>query len=495
MDKLPTELVTHLCLLLEKPSLCSLRLTCKALALIAEEHLFSNFEFRLYPNHHRLYQFEQLAAHPSIASRLGCVTFETGVLLEYADFRYWKTQVCIEKRKAWERSRANDDISRLASTEFHESLEARFTPDLARRYDLYRWHLDQQAGSMAEWRVRDVLMRPLAMLTQSCPKLKFKLIMTEPQIELEELEAFDAGAYTTDKPYDHDPRRRVTNRRHHCLDHFLIFLNAATLSGCELADLTAIEIPYQLLTVDVFHGALVLEMVFGRLKGLDMKLSSFPPSDWLSRMGVTEVYSAGRNQAARRLRVLLNHCSALEDLSLEFPLGTRSEFSFELFDRTNIDRFPRSWVPHLKSLTLRQFRCSWEDLEAFLSEGRNVQFLTLENCRLETGSMIDMLEYLAERRLPHTSVLGAWDIDEDMGEWHSHSEEDFRDCFAEASHDGLPVSYMPYVDMGLRSKVEDFIHGKSTCPLPRRNGQSIVQALWELMGDTSWHFISGRRQA
>ncbi|EXJ69796.1 uncharacterized protein A1O5_06867 [Cladophialophora psammophila CBS 110553] len=409
MDQLASELVGHICLFLDRPSLCSFRLTCKTFGAIAEEHLFHNFEFRLHPNHHRLYQLEQLAARPSIASRLRCVSFESGIQLEYADYRYWQTEVYHDKQNAWKRSLAG--ASREEYTQFHEHLQARFTTDLPRRYDLYRWHLDQQAASMAESRMRNVLMRTMSALKESSLSLRFKLIMAEPQIRLEELEAFDPEEYANERPYDPDPRRRVANRRQHCLDHFINFLHAAKLSGCEVADLTAIDIPHQLLTVDAIHGSQVLEETFQCLKKLQMKISSFPHSDWLSRSGTGEIYFGGRNLAARRLRMLLNQPSELEHLSLEFPAGLEAEYSFDLFDRTNIDRFPRLWLPHLKSLTLSHFRCTWVDLEAFLNEGKNINSLVMKNCRLETGSLIDLLYHLRRKRFPEVLLLGTWYVD------------------------------------------------------------------------------------
>lgn len=87
MEHLPTELIGYLCLFLERPSLRSFRLTCKVFAQIGEEHFFRGFEFRLYPNHHRLELLNQLAAKASVAARLRCVSFESGVQLEYADYR------------------------------------------------------------------------------------------------------------------------------------------------------------------------------------------------------------------------------------------------------------------------------------------------------------------------------------------------------------------------------------------------------------------------
>ncbi|KIW79409.1 hypothetical protein Z517_06021 [Fonsecaea pedrosoi CBS 271.37] len=484
MDQLVAELVDHLCLFLDQNSLCSFRLTCKASGAIAEEHLFRDFEFRLFPSHHRLYQLEQLAATPSIASRLRCVSFESGIQLEYADYRYWQAEVYHDKQRAWERSLVG--ATRDEYTQFHERLQARFTTDLARRYDLYRWHLDQQAASMAEPRVRNVLMRVIGMLGESNSALRFKLIMAEPQIRLEELEAFDPEQYANDKPYDPDPRRRVANRRQHCLDHFVNFLQAAKLSGCEVADLTAIDIPQQLLAVGPLHGSHVLEETFQGLKKLRMKISSFPHSDWLSRSGTGQIYFGGRNVAAKSLRVLLNQTSQLEHLDLEFPAGLEAEYSFDLFDRTNIDRFPRLWLPHLKSLTLSLFRCTWADLKAFLDEGRNLDSLVMKDCRLETGSLIDLLEYLRRRHLGKVQLLGSWYVDEDCGEWHSHSEEDFTSCFATNSYEG------PYAHSGMRLRIEEFITGKGECPLPRWTTEDDPPRLWEIASDTSWHFIPGQ---
>ncbi|OQU98490.1 hypothetical protein CLAIMM_04272 [Cladophialophora immunda] len=484
MDQLAPELVDHLCLFLDKPSLCSFRLTCRAFGVIAEEHLFRDFEFRLYPDHHRLYQLEQLAARPSIASRLRCVSFESGIQLEYADYRYWQAGVYHDKQNAWERSLVG--ATRDEYTQFHERLQARFTTDLARRYDLYRWHLDQQAASMAESRVRNILMRIMGTLKQSSPRLRLKLIMAEPQIRLEELEAFDPEQYASDKPYDPDPRRRVANRRQHCLDHFINFLQAAKLAGCEVADLTAIDIPQQLLSVGTIHGSQVLDETFQELKKLHMKISSFPHSDWLSRSGTGEIYFGGRNLAARRLRMLLNHPSELEHLDLEFPAGLEAEYSFDLFDRTNIDRFPRLWLPHLKSLRLCLFRCTWPDLAALLDGGKNLNALVMKDCRLETGSLIDLLEHLRKKRLRRVQLLGTWYVDEDCGEWHSHSEEDFTSCFAANSYEG------PYARTGMRSKIEGFINGKGECPLPRWTTEDDPPQLWENESDTSWHFIPGQ---
>ena len=486
MDNLPPELVGYLCLFLNTSSLCSFRLSCRAYGLIGEDYLFRDFEFHLYPSHHRLYLLEQLAEKAPIASRLRCVSMESGIQLEYADYRYWQAQIYHDRKSAWERSLAVRGAINSEYEKFHEMLQARFTSDLPRRYDLYRWHLDQEAASIADRVVRNKLMRIFSTLKGLCPNLQFKLIMAEPQIRLEELEAFDPKEYASNKPYDPDPRRRVANRRKNCLDHFINFLDAAKVSGCAMADLTAVDIPHQLLTVDVLHGSDVLEEAFQGLRKLQMKVSGFPHSDWLSRNGTADIYTGGRNWAARRLRNLLNHPSKLEDLSLEFPISQESEYSFELFDRTNLDYFPRLWLPHLKSFALCRFRSTWADLQALLDEGRHLSSLVLRDCRLESGSIVDLLEYLHKRRLQAAELLGVWYVDEDCGQWHSHTEDDFTSCFASTSYEG------PYAYAGTRSKVQDFIDGNGECPFQRWVTEDDPPQSWEQQGDTSWHFIAGQ---
>lgn len=484
MDQLPAELVTYLCGFLPKPSLASLRLTCKAFASIAEEYLFLDFEFHIYPSHRRLQQLEQLAANSSIASRLTCLSFKSGIQLEYADYRYWQAQVYREKSSAWERSLAARGASRDAYLEFHESLQARFTIDLSRRYDLYRWHLDQQAATMAQADVRSVLLRTLNQLSQICPHLRFKVVMAEPQIELEDLEAFDPEECANERPYDADPRRRVADRRQHCLDHFVNFLDAARLSSYDVSDLTAIDMPRQLLAVEPDGGWHVLQEVFQGLKRLNARLSEFPHSDWLSRSGISEPYFNGRNLAARRLRMLLDRTSELEHLSLELPMARESEYSFDLFDRTNLDRFPRLWLPRLKSLTLCHFQCSNDNLHAFLDEAKNIESLVLKHGRMEDGVMTDLLDYLAGRHLPTISLLGTWYVDADFGEWHFHNEQDFTDCFAATSFEG------PYAKKGMFFRVHQYLQEGGECPIPSCY-ENDVRDQWEMLGDTSWHYLPG----
>jgi len=486
MDDLPTELIDHLCLFIDRSSLKNFRLVCKGYAVVAEKHLFHNFEFRLYPSRHRLYQLEQLASNKSIAPYLKCISFQSGVQLEYADYRYWQAQVYHEISSAWSRSLASNVSSKSDYTEFHENLQARFTPDFPVRYDLYRWHLDQQAAAMADHRVQDALIRALNALSDSNPVIHFKVIMAEPQIRLQELEAFNHEEYQTDRPYDFDPRRRVSNRRQHCMIHFINFLEAARLSRCPLNVLEAVDLPHELLTKHHANGQPVLEEPFRYLSNLNLRISSLPHSDWLSRSGTgDQVNNMMRHLSVLKLTMLLNSAIELKELHIDLPNGKEAEFSFDLFDRTNIDQFPRLWVPRLKSLSLSRFRCRWGDLIALLSEGVNFQALTLRDCRLETRSMIDVLKYLAERRIRSVSVLGAWYVDEDEGEWHWHTADDFTACKAATSYEG------PYTQTGMKSILEHYLHSGGDCPLPAWTATNRAEDIWEVLGDTSFHYLPG----
>lgn len=89
MDKLPGELIAYLCSSLPHPELKAFRLCCRAFAELGRSSLFEQFEFRLWPDRDRIEQLEELVASPAIASRLTALSMTTGVLLEYADYRYW----------------------------------------------------------------------------------------------------------------------------------------------------------------------------------------------------------------------------------------------------------------------------------------------------------------------------------------------------------------------------------------------------------------------
>jgi hypothetical protein len=485
METVPIEIVAHIASCLSIRDLKSFRLCCKVFSEIGQNNLFSDFDFRLWPSSHRLYQLEQLSSHPEIASKLRCLCFESGVPLEYADYRYWQANVYNDIKSEWERTHlATKGTRDVEYNQFHTHLQARFTPDMANRYRLYRWHLDQQAALMAGTNAVKSLAKSIAALSNYNKTLKFKTVMVEPQITLEDLEQFDPSMYQHEYPEDPDPRRRVANRRHHCLRHYVNFLKAPRLANIQITDLTATNIPHEFLTYTLAYGP--LDATFANLRAIDIKIGALPHSDWLSRGDMQPIYSQGRNSAARRLRMLLNNPLNLEILRLEFPEFKEAEYSFEIFDRTNLDRFPRLFLPRLESFELYRFRCSWEDLQFFLTGAKSLSSLKLAYCRLETGSMIDLLHFVPQMNLQSVAIQGRWYVDEDAGEWHAHTADDFTaDCFAATSYEG------PYVWNGMKAKVEKFMLAGGECPLPRWTPQGKEGDIWEMKGDTSWHFLPG----
>lgn len=104
MDRLPGELIAYLCFFLRPSEIKALRLCCKAFGEIARSSLFDQFEFRLWPSRDKIAQLEQLASTPVIASRLRTLSLTTGVLLEYADYRYWQAQVYKALSSKWSQS-------------------------------------------------------------------------------------------------------------------------------------------------------------------------------------------------------------------------------------------------------------------------------------------------------------------------------------------------------------------------------------------------------
>jgi len=488
MDGLPSELINHICSFLPVPSLKAFRLTCKEYAAIGEVHLFHDFEFCLLPNSHRLYHLERLAENTAISSKLRCISFKSGVPLEYADYRYWQAQVYQDISSAWSQNLLVKGGSRQAYEEFHAGLQARFTSDLSSRYELYWWHMDKEMTMFADHRTRNKILRNLNNISESNKSFTLKLIMDEPRVTLANLEAFNPTEHINESIRDIEPRKRIAKRRENCLEHFLQFLEAANLSKCRVRVFKAVDMPRQLLTVDRLHGSDVLDALYRDLTHVEMKISQLPHSEWLARSGTNEVYFGGRNLAARRLARLLLRPKEMESLSLEFPKGKEAEWSFDLFDQTNLDMFPRPWLSCLKSLSLCRFQCSWADLEALLKAAKNTKSLTLGYCRLETGSMLDFLYFLPSMSLKDISLDGTWYIDEDAGEWHSHKSDNFTDCFAATSYEG------PYAKKGMRSKLERFVLEGGDCPLPKWTRHGREEVLWELLGDTSFHYLPGPSQ-
>lgn len=476
MDRLPSELVDYLYNFLPTKCIKTLRLICKSLAKIGEGHLFNGFEFRLYPQLSRLRQLKHLSNHPTIAPRLKCLCYESGIQLEYADYRYWKTQVDQSETNNFSRRVTSDGKSQEDYQRFHNALEARFTPDLGERYEEYRLWLDQQAGIIAH---SPEIPSVFAFTLSRCYGLTtIKIVMSEPEITLDDL---TINASTEQRYVATDnlqPAVRIEQRRRNCLSHFMSLLKAVYSSGRIISELVAIDLPKAMLNSTKYEAD-IMNGVFYPLTHADLKISEFPHSDWLSRGGETN-YFRGRNIAAMTLRKLLNVPKDLQRLSLAFPTGREAEFSFDIFDRTNLDRFPRKWLSGLKELKLSNFLCSWSDLRELLKEARSIKSLTLRKATMETGSMISLLTTLRELNLDDVCIDGRWKIQEDGGEWHSYDE----DCFYGCEHyEG------PYAANGLRYKIESYVISAGSCPLPELTLDGHEDRIWELEGDTSWHYI------
>lgn len=476
MDRLPTELVDYLYHTLSAKCIKNLRLVCKSFAGIGERHLFNDFEFRLYPQLSRLNQLKELSHHPTIAPRLKCLCYESGIQLEYADYRYWKAQVYQSETNNFSRGITSDGISQEDYQQFHNSLEARFTPDLGERYEEYRRWLDHQASIMAH---SPEVPSVFASTLSRCHRLTtIKIVMYEPEITLDDLTMHASRDHRYIATDNLQPATRIEQRRGNCLSHFVSLLKAAYSSDRIISELVAIDLPKAMLG-STNYKADIMSGVFYTLKHADLKISEFPHSDWLSRGGEIN-YFRGRMIAAMTLRKLLNIPEDLQGLSLTFPTGREAEFSFYIFDRTNLDRFPRKWLSNLKQLKLSNFLCTWADLRQLLKDASNLKSLTLREATMETGSMICLLTTLRELNLDNVCIDGRWKVQEDGGEWHSHDEDHFYDC---EHYEG------PYATNGLRRMIESYIIRGGSCPLPEWTQDGHEDKIWELEGDTSWHYI------
>ena len=485
MDQLAGELAAHVCACLEVAELKAIRLCCKPYADVGRSYLFHDFEFKLWPDRKRLRQLEHLASTPQIASKLRVLSWESGVLLEYADYRYWQAQLYAGIGGAWSRSlSAKGASSNEGYEEFHSGLHARFTPDLASRYESYRSHLDQEYAAVAGSDTAQSLAQTLDALFGNNKSVHFKLIMSEPQITLEDLENFDPSQQGQVSHNTRDNRQRVSSRRQSCLYHFSNFLQAINTSHYQVTHLNGINIPRQLLSSPAICSEELIQRIFRTVTHLSLKLSTFPHSDWLSRGDLRELYRNGRNPAAHRLRSFLDHAPRLQSLHLEFPEGNEAEYCFCIFNTWNLDRFPRLFLNGLQHLDLCRFRCSWNDLCTLLLDAKSLESLCVSHCRLETGSMIDLLHFIPTLHLSSILIGGKWYVDEDSGEWHAHTAEDFTDCLANTTYEG------PYENNGMKRIVEEYMRcadrqeGRSECPLPRWTPQGREEDFWELRGDS-----------
>jgi hypothetical protein len=474
MDRLPSELVDYLFGFLSPESSKTLRLLCKSFAEIGESHLFNNFEFRLYPQLSRLSQLKQLSLHPTIAPRLRCLCYESGIELESGDYSNWRARIHHSEMNSPSRGVTSDGKAQKADQHFHELQNPLYTPD---QYEQYRRWLDHQAGIMAH---SPKVASTFASTLSKCYSVNsIKIVMAGPEITLNDLARHVSGSHEYIATNDLQPAIRIEQRRRNCLTHFMSLLKAVYSSGRIISELIALDLPTAMLKGTKYEAD-IISGVFSPLQHLDLKIGDFPKSHLLPRYGNIN-YFRGRDVAAMTLRKTLNEPKELRRLSLTFPPGRESEFSFDIFDQTNLDQLPRRWLLGLKQLSLSNFLVSLPALQDLLNEARDLKSLALCEATMESGSMIELLTYLRGLKLDHVCIGGGWVVGEDGGHWHCHDQANFFNCCEE--HEG------PYAVNGLRSKIESYIIDGGTCPLPRWTSDGEEVKTWEVEGDTSWHYM------
>jgi hypothetical protein len=486
MDFLPSELIGLLISFLPNSDIKSLRRTCKSFSTIGETYLFRDFTFRLYPDRQRLYQLDQLSLDPTIASGLRWLKYETGVQLEYADYRYWRAQVYQAESSKFSRGITTDGISQDEYRDFHAQLDSRFTPDMGIKYELYKWHLDQQAAAMATPGVSASLSETLKRLHQASANFGIEVAMREPEITLNDLASFDSSMYALDiLPSAADPRLRIMKRRENCIKHFAGFFEALSKISTATHYLCAADIPRDLFQIPGLIPPDCLQGVFGPLREFDLRISELPHSDWLSRSR-DDFYHRGRSRGARAVRDVLNYAMQLYHLELKFPSHKIKEYSFEIFDRTNIAGFPRLWLSNLVFLSLAAISCSLEELKSLLQDAPRLAELRLRDCVMESGSMVNLIEHLRTQNFGGVRLDGIWKVFEDEGVWHSHDQWEYAQC-NESIYEGS------YAYNGMRQQIERYMVTGGKCPLPTRTVNGQEQEIWERNGDTSWHYVPTMR--
>ena len=493
MERLPNEIVSLVFAILPLSGAKSLRQTCKLLSDLGEDVVFSNFEFRLYPQVERIRAFSHMAQCSRISKRLKCVSYESGVLPEWQNYRLWESHEKSRCEAEFSEKHASKYILRDLYHTLRLDLDARFTSELPRQYEMYRWWLEEQARLMGETK-RAI---ELVSILRRVPWIEeVKLIMKEPIIRLEDLEK-NPERYRCQVPDGIEPRERIRNRRNNTIKHFCTLVRALRIlqnDGPQMAiRRIKTHLPREILSsetllpdldsADRVQGARIhadFHAVIASLVAMDLDFVTFPHSDWLERGG-DAIYTRGRDLGSLRLMTLLNLSRDLRKLSLNFAEARKAEFSYALFDTTNLDRFPRTWVPRLKDLTLRNFTCNWGDFSALVSEMAAVKSLTLIDGQVETGSLIWVFRLLQNRLdLDHFSIEGSWTALEDDGAWHSRGSSNSAGCL------DYPGPF-PAVK-GLRYRIEQFVVDGGDCPLPVWGRDENARSTWDSESDGSFHY-------
>ncbi|KAL9618272.1 MAG: hypothetical protein Q9160_006983 [Pyrenula sp. 1 TL-2023] len=464
MDTLPNEIIHVIFNYLPSSDIKCYRQTCKSYSKIGEEIIFSDFEFKLYPAVQRLDAFTCMTKSPLIARRLRCVSYESGILPEWQDYRLWEAAEYSRQEADFSRRNASKTILRDLYGVLRKELNERFSPALADKYDQYRWWLDCQATIMSKEHITDEIAAGLRRVSHI---EELKLVMKEPIVRLEDLEQADEAYqnYNNLKPplqeLNSRPSECVQNRRAHASAHFCSLLRAAhclLASGHRLPNLThitTIDLPRHLLCsptllpdpTSLRHQGARISPSFAPLliplTHLSLSISEFPHSEYISRSSIYPdfpSYTRGRDLSSLRLIAILNLSpNNLTHLTLTLPTSRKFEFSFALFD---IDTTPEittdppsphhSFLANLTHLSLSNFTLPYTSFTTFFSPSStpSLTHLHLHDGTLETGSLVWILRFLAHTRRPsghltEFSLSGEWPVPEDDGTWHSRDEGDY----------------------------------------------------------------------
>ena len=483
MDRVPIEIVDSIFSYLKKIDIASARLVCRRFRCVGEDHLFANFEFRLLPRRERWDSLCALANTENIRTRVKTLCFESGVPLEYANYRYWKENVYRDLSFQFPINMRKDEYDKR-----HRELEAQFPPELGDIYEKYRLLLDEDANYFATLEFASTLSTLLTKLPHLCG---IRLMMREPRIILRDL-LHNKRRLDEFQPPAVDQRRSAALRRAWCCRHLMSLFAAVNTTRDTIVKFEGVHLPYQFLTMESF---LENRKVLQHTEDISISLGAFPYSDWLDRATAT-MRGNSFNQAFEAFGELshtLDIAKNLKKLTITMPPAFVTG-TFDTFDHLiNYASGCYLLLPCLESLNLFDFRCRAARLIDFLDQHKStLTHLGLSGIELisaEYGSLnaswIFMFKAIQELLdLNSISLRGvlASGVDRRHETWHAHSPDDFSQCT-----DGA------YPAHGLKHKLEGFIIHGGSFPLPEPPvdtgplDHDFIYT-WELMGDASFHY-------
>jgi hypothetical protein len=510
----------------------SFRCCSKTYNAIVRDILFDDFTFLLRPTSRHICMLEELPTSPWVMSRLRNLKLETGIPLEYADYRYWQAEVYQARTSQWRLSRLSH-ITFQDYASFHKALQARFSPELQRKYDLFRWHLDREAASATTNRYAWRLAVGLQALKAHIGEVNFVVSMKEPEITLEQVEAFDPG-FHHDGHEVLDPQRRVQMRRHSAKAHMANFLAALHLSGIDVKNLRLDNVPPELLgpapflamrrpngdigvarsafnnvppnhldmpPFDRFDQREVFDLIIPHLNNLEVSFRSLPYNQWLDErarraleawLRINDIHDGPHDNAVTRaMRHLYEVLDQAQDLRrFRFrPEVTEEGRQIHIRDFGDMSRRTVSF-DRLTHLQLEGIRFELVDLELILRQDKGLHSLVLLSCALQSSvgrdlngpdSMYGLIRALRSRGLKSAEISKELLVNE--GVWHLHSQDDYSLC---------PLTEGAYPKESLKSRVHAYITGASNiCPLPelKTHDEPVNCQILELWGDNSFHFV------